>query len=84
MDIGSPEGGFEGQPENYRFFQTDVARWLDRRAKDADRGYFNAKGPVEVIIDPPREGLGDVTTLAEPEVVERLIAQHRERVSASR
>ncbi len=61
VDIGSPEGGFEGQPENYRFFQTDVARWLDRRAKDADRGYFNPKGPVEVIIDPPREGLGDVT-----------------------
>ncbi len=26
------------------------------------------------------EGMGDVTTLAEPEVVERLVAQHRERV----
>ncbi len=61
VDIGSPDGEIEGQPENYRFFQTDVARWLDRRAKDAERGYFNAKGPVEVIIDPPREGLGDVT-----------------------
>jgi acetyl-CoA synthetase len=28
------------------------------------------------------EGLGDVTTLAEPEVVEKLIAQHAEQVSA--
>ena len=28
------------------------------------------------------EGLGDITTLAEPEVVEKLIAQHRERSSA--
>ena len=27
------------------------------------------------------DGLGDVTTLAEPEVVEKLIAQHRERVA---
>ena len=30
------------------------------------------------------EGLGDVTTLAEPEVVEKLIGQHRERTTASR
>jgi acetyl-CoA synthetase len=28
------------------------------------------------------EGMGDVTTLAEPEVVEKLVAQHRERASA--
>jgi len=30
------------------------------------------------------DGLGDVTTLAEPEVVEKLIAQHRDRASAAR
>jgi acetyl-CoA synthetase len=30
------------------------------------------------------EGLGDVTTLAEPEVVDKLIRQHRERTTASR
>jgi acetyl-CoA synthetase len=30
------------------------------------------------------EGLGDITTLAEPEVVERLITQHRERAAAKR
>ena len=30
------------------------------------------------------EGLGDITTLAEPEVVERLIVQHRERTAATR
>ena len=30
------------------------------------------------------DGLGDVTTLAEPEVVERLIGQHRERTTAGR
>jgi acetyl-CoA synthetase len=27
------------------------------------------------------EGMGDTTTLAEPEVVEKLIAQHRERAN---
>jgi acetyl-CoA synthetase len=30
------------------------------------------------------EGLGDITTLAEPEVVERLIAQHRQRAADAR
>jgi acetyl-CoA synthetase len=30
------------------------------------------------------DGLGDVTTLAEPEVVEKLIAQHRDRVATMR
>jgi acetyl-CoA synthetase len=30
------------------------------------------------------DGLGDVTTLAEPEVVEKLIAQHRDRVASMR
>ena len=30
------------------------------------------------------DGLGDVTTLAEPDVVERLIGQHRERTTAER
>jgi acetyl-CoA synthetase len=30
------------------------------------------------------EGLGDVTTLAEPEVVDKLIAQHRDRVATTR
>jgi acetyl-CoA synthetase len=30
------------------------------------------------------EGLGDITTLAEPEVVERLIAQHRQRTAPAR
>jgi acetyl-CoA synthetase len=30
------------------------------------------------------DGMGDVSTLAEPEVVEKLIAQHRERVTATR
>jgi acetyl-CoA synthetase len=30
------------------------------------------------------EGLGDITTLAEPEVVERLIAQHRQRGTPAR
>ncbi len=30
------------------------------------------------------EGLGDITTLAEPEVVERLIVQHRERNTPAR
>jgi acetyl-CoA synthetase len=30
------------------------------------------------------DGLGDVTTLAEPEVVEKLIAQHRDRSATTR
>src|SRR5262249_28763962 len=30
------------------------------------------------------EGLGDGTTVAEPEVVEKLISQHRERVATAR
>ncbi|MBS1963618.1 MAG: class I SAM-dependent RNA methyltransferase [Bdellovibrionales bacterium] len=59
VDTGSPEGGFEGQPENYRFFKADVARWLDRRAKEFEKGVFKPKGPIEVVLDPPREGLGD-------------------------
>jgi tRNA/tmRNA/rRNA uracil-C5-methylase (TrmA/RlmC/RlmD family) len=59
VDFGSPEGGFEGQPENYRFFRGDVGRWLQRREKDAEKGHFHPKGPLEAILDPPREGLGD-------------------------
>ncbi len=59
VDVGSPEGGFSGQPENYRFFKTDVARWLDRRAKEFGKGVFKPKGSVEVVLDPPREGLAD-------------------------
>ena len=30
------------------------------------------------------DGMGDITTLAEPEVVEKLIAQHRDRSAAAR
>jgi tRNA/tmRNA/rRNA uracil-C5-methylase (TrmA/RlmC/RlmD family) len=59
VDTGSPEGGFEGQPENYRFFRGDVPRWLDRRTKEFEKGVFKPKGPIEVVLDPPREGLGD-------------------------
>ncbi len=60
VDVGSPEGGFPGQPANYRFYRSDVARWLDRRAKEAAKGLFKVKGSsVEVVLDPPREGLGD-------------------------
>lgn len=59
VDFGSPEGGFEGQPENYRFFKSDVGRWLQRREKDLESGHFKPKGPLEIVLDPPREGLGD-------------------------
>jgi 23S rRNA (uracil1939-C5)-methyltransferase len=59
VDLGSPEGGFVGQPETYRFFKSDVGRWLQRREKDAEKGHFHPKGPLEAILDPPREGLGD-------------------------
>lgn len=59
VDTGSPEGGFEGQPENYRFFRADVPRWLDRREKEFTKGVFKPKGPIEVVLDPPREGLAD-------------------------
>jgi len=59
VDLGSPEGGFEGQPENFRFFKYDVARWLDRRAVEFEKGYFEPKAELEVILDPPREGLSD-------------------------
>jgi 23S rRNA (uracil1939-C5)-methyltransferase len=59
VDTGSPEGGFEAQPENYRFFRSDVGRWLSRREKDLGSGHFKPKGPVEAVLDPPREGLGD-------------------------
>ena len=59
VDTGSPEGGFEGQPENFRFFRGDVPRWLDRRTKEFEKGVFKPKGPIEVVLDPPREGLGD-------------------------
>jgi tRNA/tmRNA/rRNA uracil-C5-methylase (TrmA/RlmC/RlmD family) len=59
VDTGSPEGGFEGQPANYRFFRGDVPRWLDRRTKEFEKGVFKPKGPIEVILDPPREGLAD-------------------------
>jgi len=59
VDTGSPEGGFEGQPENFRFFRGDVPRWLDRREKEFTKGVFKPKGPIEVVLDPPREGLAD-------------------------
>lgn len=59
VDLGSPEGGFDGQPENFRFFKSDVARWLDRRAVEFEKGYFEPKAALEVILDPPREGLSD-------------------------
>lgn len=59
VDTGSPEGGSPDQPENFRFFRGDVPRWLDRREKEFVKGVFKPKGPIEVVLDPPREGLGD-------------------------
>lgn len=58
VDVGSPESALPRQPENFRFYRSDVGRWLDRRGKDFERGAFNPKGPIEVILDPPREGMG--------------------------
>lgn len=58
VDLGSPEGGLPDQPENFRFYKSDVGRWLDRRGKDFERGVFSPKGQIEVILDPPREGMG--------------------------
>src|SRR5690606_5211788 len=46
-------------PQTYRFYKSDVGRWLQRRQKEFEKGHFKSKGPVEAILDPPREGLGD-------------------------
>jgi 23S rRNA (uracil1939-C5)-methyltransferase len=59
VDTGSPEEPLEGQAENYRFFRGDVPRWLDRREKEFTKGVFKTHGPIEVVLDPPREGLGE-------------------------
>lgn len=59
VDLGSPEGGFQDQPGNFKFFKSNVARWLDRRAKEFEMGIFKPNGPIEVVLDPPREGLSD-------------------------
>jgi 23S rRNA (uracil1939-C5)-methyltransferase len=62
VDTGSPDGIGEAQPENYRFFRGDVARWLDHRTKEFEKDTFKPKGPIEVVLDPPREGMGDEAT----------------------
>jgi 23S rRNA (uracil1939-C5)-methyltransferase len=59
VDTGAPDTGVENQPENFKFFKGDVTRWLDRVAKDFEKNIFKAKGPIEVVLDPPREGLAD-------------------------
>lgn len=59
VDTGAPRGGFEGQPGNYKFFQSDTAKWLVRQAASKKEGRFPFQGPFEAILDPPREGLAD-------------------------
>lgn len=53
VDTGSPAIRPEGTPENYRFHRAPVLPWL-RRRKDPRPG-----GGLSVILDPPREGLGE-------------------------
>lgn len=59
VDVGSPQGGDSSQPENFRFFKTDAPKWIDRRAHELGKGQWRLKGEGVVILDPPREGLGD-------------------------
>ncbi len=59
VDVGAPRGGGPEQPPNYRFFQTDAPKWMDRRAHEFEKGVWALKGPGVAIIDPPREGLGE-------------------------
>ena len=59
VDTGSPEGGSPEHPENFKFFRGDVPRFLERREKDFTKGVFEPKGPIEVVLDPPREGMGE-------------------------
>lgn len=61
VDVGAPRGGFEGQPGNYKFFQSDTAKWLVRQAASKKEGRFPFQGPFEAILDPPREGLADAS-----------------------
>lgn len=59
VDTGTPENGIDGQPSNFRFFRSDVSKWLSRREKENRQGDFIAQGPIEAVLDPPRGGLAD-------------------------
>lgn len=56
VDLGSPLG-IENQPLNYKFFKTDVVKWLDRRANEVQKNNTNQLENLEIVLDPPREGL---------------------------
>jgi 23S rRNA (uracil1939-C5)-methyltransferase len=57
VDVGSPLGSDANRPDNYRFFKTDVQKWIERQAHQKTKGTYPYTGPFEVILDPPREGL---------------------------
>lgn len=78
VDTGAPMGGFEGQPGNYKFFKSDVAKWLVRQAERKKEGRYPFQGPFEAILDPPREGMADQSV----RIIDSLIELKVDRVIA--
>lgn len=49
VDYGAPAKPLPGTPGNYFFYKSGVGDWLKQ---------YSGKGPISVVMDPPREGLG--------------------------
>ncbi len=57
VDVGSPD--LDNQmDEGFFFHRSAVGTWLQKRKKD-----FMANSPIDVVLDPPREGMGEDLSL---------------------
>lgn len=56
VDTSSPAHAPEGTPKNYHFHRSQVFTWLTKISRQKNSA---PKGHLSIILDPPREGLGD-------------------------
>jgi tRNA/tmRNA/rRNA uracil-C5-methylase (TrmA/RlmC/RlmD family) len=47
------------KPKNLSFSASDVSKWLTRKAYEKQKGYSKIDGTIQVILDPPRQGVAE-------------------------